>query len=154
MKRIQSGFTLLELVIVIGVIGVLVGISGLGAFVASQQRSRDARRKADIETFRQALELYRSTNGRYPVYTGSTVSGALYNALTAGAGGPYLNTTSYPRDPQTTKNYYYYSVGVAATYNICALLERPGAGEPACAAPADDCNSVGTTSCNYGQTQP
>lgn len=155
MKRSQSGFTLLELVIVIGIIGVLVATSGLGAFIASQQRSRDAKRKSDLETFRQALELYRSTNGSYPVYTGdsaTTGAGTLNNALTVGAGGPYLSTTSYPKDPQTAKNYYYN--GVAASYNICALLEKPGSSEPACAAAADDCDSVGTTSCNYGQTQP
>lgn len=63
----NQGFTLLELLIVIVILGVLVTI-GLRSFVSSQMKARDTRRKNDIEQLIKALELYRSDKGHYPVH--------------------------------------------------------------------------------------
>jgi len=62
----NRGFTLLELLVVMVIIGVLVTI-GLRSFTQSQIKSRDAKRKSDIEQLERALELYRGDKGHYPV---------------------------------------------------------------------------------------
>ncbi|MBD3250514.1 MAG: prepilin-type N-terminal cleavage/methylation domain-containing protein [Candidatus Pacebacteria bacterium] len=62
----QSGFTLLELLVVIVILGILVTI-GLGTFLSSQVKSRDAKRKNDLEQIAKALEMYHSDHGHYPV---------------------------------------------------------------------------------------
>lgn len=66
-KEKSLGFTLLELLVVLVILGTLMAI-GLRSFVTSQMKSRDVRRKSDIEQFTRALELYRNDNGYYPVH--------------------------------------------------------------------------------------
>lgn len=64
---IKRGFTILEILVVIGLIGILVAMSSVG-YVNYSQKSRDSRRKIDLQQLRSALELYRSnsTEGVYP----------------------------------------------------------------------------------------
>ncbi len=58
---------LLELLVVIGLIGILAGATITILNPEKQlQRARDTRRKADLQQIRSALELYRSDNGAYP----------------------------------------------------------------------------------------
>lgn len=66
--RIQAkGFSLIELLVVVALLGVVAGVVLLALNpLTIQKRSRDARRKADLEAIRQALELYRADNGEYP----------------------------------------------------------------------------------------
>jgi len=73
MRINRSGFTIVELVVVIFVIGILAGIT-LIAYNGVQARTRDDRRKTDVENIEKAMELYYSDNGSYPVPTGSTSS--------------------------------------------------------------------------------
>lgn len=63
MKK-KLGFTLIELVIVIGLLGILA-TAGFTSYIHSMQVSRDAKRKTDLESIRQALEMYKSDNGNY-----------------------------------------------------------------------------------------
>lgn len=60
-----SGFTLLELFIVITVILILSGLV-LGSLQGTQAKARDAERAADIDNIRSKLEQYYSDNGGYP----------------------------------------------------------------------------------------
>ncbi|MBP7967412.1 prepilin-type N-terminal cleavage/methylation domain-containing protein [Candidatus Woesebacteria bacterium] len=64
---IKRGFTILEILVVIGLIGILVAMSSVG-YVNYSQKSRDSRRKIDLQQLRSALELYRSNSaeGVYP----------------------------------------------------------------------------------------
>ena len=64
MKR-QSGFTIVELLIVIVVIGILAAISVV-AYNGIQQRARDSQRQSNIANIAKALEMYYIDNGRYP----------------------------------------------------------------------------------------
>lgn len=71
MKTIQKlakreGFTLIELLVVIAIIGLLASIV-LASLGTARQRSRDARRLADVKSIRTALELYYGTCAGYPV---------------------------------------------------------------------------------------
>ncbi len=70
-NRKNSGFTIVELLIVIVVIAILAAVT-IVAFNGVQQRSRDARRISNANSIRKALEIYKLQNGRYPLvnYTG------------------------------------------------------------------------------------
>jgi type II secretory pathway pseudopilin PulG len=59
------GFTMIELLVVATIMIVLTTI-GLVSFRTAAQNSRNAKRKTDLQTTRQALVLYRSDNGCYP----------------------------------------------------------------------------------------
>lgn len=65
----KLGFTLVELLVVVAIIGILSTI-GLVLFNSAQQNARDARRKADIESIANALETKRQPGA--PTYSAIT----------------------------------------------------------------------------------
>jgi len=71
MKKTSSGFTIVELLIVIVVIGILAVIT-IVAYNGLQQRGRDAQRSSDIASLQKALELYHVDNGGYPTCSNTT----------------------------------------------------------------------------------
>ena len=95
--KIQSGFTLLELVVVLVILGTLAALVG-PRLVGHSSEARITAAKTQIELFRQALETFRMHAGRYP----STQEG-LEGLQTQPAGlaswrGPYLSR-GVPKDP-------------------------------------------------------
>lgn len=112
MKRTSSGFTIVELLIVIVVIGILAAITTV-AYNGIQQRSRDAQRSSDIATLQKALEMYHVDNGGYPTcstttYVVGAARGACYSddALFVASLAPKY-TSKVPRDPTSTGEYRY-----------------------------------------------
>lgn len=67
----RRGFTIVELLIVIVVIGILAAISVV-AYTGIQDRARDSQRISDIQTIVKALEIYKTNNGVYPDEVGTT----------------------------------------------------------------------------------
>jgi len=65
MKNQNKGFTLIELVVVVAIIGILAGI-GIATYSSANKKARDGKRKADIESIRSALEMYKADVGSYP----------------------------------------------------------------------------------------
>ena len=61
----KAGFTIVELLIVIVVIGILAAIK-IVAYNGIQVRARDNARIAKIQNIAKSIELYRVDNGRYP----------------------------------------------------------------------------------------
>lgn len=125
----RSGFTLLELLIVIAILIVLAGVVII-RFSGAQGAARDTRRKSDIRQYQTALEKYANlNNGLYPNYNGGTNLVGLCAAL--GITGQCLD------DPQGTTLYRYWSTGgsgaagsaTASTYLIYARLEKPISGQ-------------------------
>ena len=105
-----GGFTLLELLVVIGIIAILVGFATV-SYTAAQVRARDARRKADLNSMKNALEQYYAANSF--VYPG-----------TCSTASTYL-TSSWPVDPGS---YSYTQTCAAASYCICAQMEAAAGG--------------------------
>ena len=119
MKKLSHGFTFVELMVVIGIASILFAIATV-SFRDITKNSRDARRKSDMETIRQALELCRSYSGSYPAADGAEVPTAIIcNAQT------YL--TSTPVDPKDGVTRYSYTSS-RTTYSLSTdLMENiPG----------------------------
>ena len=92
-KKIKKNlaFTLIEILVVATIIGVLVTVTAV-SFASSHKRSRDARRKADLETVRQALVLYRQDQGSYGDV--GLDSEGFISTVDILAAGNYLTSTS------------------------------------------------------------
>ena len=65
MTKTSRGFTLVELMVVLAIIGLLSSIV-LVSLNAARIKARDATRKSQVSEFKTALELYYSRNGNYP----------------------------------------------------------------------------------------
>ncbi|NCN87730.1 MAG: hypothetical protein COZ34_04585 [Candidatus Pacebacteria bacterium CG_4_10_14_3_um_filter_34_15] len=123
-KNKKKGFTLIELLVVATIITILSAI-GLVSFVNAGQGARDAKRKADLETVRQALVLRRSDLGNYP--SGGAGGADGYNlAIVALLVGNYISSPT-PVDPKDDETYFYSYDDVAqATFTLSAKLEKDG----------------------------
>ena len=107
----QAGFTIVELLIVIVVIGILASIT-IVAYNGIQQRGRDAQRRSDVATIAKALELYYLDNGAYPPTPCALGAGCKINSgWNTTADGTWSNLESYlvpkyisklPTDPQAS----------------------------------------------------
>lgn len=115
MRNKNKGFTLIEMLVVIAVIGLLAALIlvGLSSF---RTRGRDTRRIADLKEVQNGLEVYYMKYGNYPnVNTWTDLETALVNAG--------IGITSIPKDPTATYTYLY---GVDASqqhYVIGATIE-------------------------------
>jgi prepilin-type N-terminal cleavage/methylation domain-containing protein len=65
LKKRQSGFTIVELLIVIVVIGILATLV-IVTFTGIQQKARDSQRQTDIQALNNHLAAYYAQNGTYP----------------------------------------------------------------------------------------
>lgn len=115
-NRVKKGFTLIELLIVLSIIGILA-VTGINSYLASLQRSKDARRKVDIGSIQKALESYYYDYNQYPASTAST-------DLCADAAHCYLKTI--PVDPGGGI-YYYLRGNISGTnqsFQLYSKLDR------------------------------
>jgi general secretion pathway protein G len=63
--KADAGFTLIEIMAVVIIMGMLMGMVGVGVF-AQVQRARATTAKVKMDQLEQALEFYRLDNSRYP----------------------------------------------------------------------------------------
>lgn len=115
-KSARSGFTLVEVLIVVSIVAFLAGMS---IYLLSSQifKGNDAKRKSDINRIQIAIEEYEKDNDCYP--TAQTVSCTPDTGLR-----PYLDKT--PCDPKTKSSYYYENDGSICPrwYKLYANLEN------------------------------
>lgn len=132
-KKLQSGFTLVELLVVIGII-TMVMVSIFPNFTGARQRARDNQRKIDMKNIQGALDLYK-LDKKPPVYP---TTGALGTSLCAACwssdgncgsvAGSNIYLRKLPCDPQgaTTPTPYIYTLSAADNlkYTLSACLEN------------------------------
>ncbi len=95
--RLQSGLSLIEILIVTAVIGVLI-LAALMILPQQINKSRDSRRKNDLQKIKIAFENYYSDNDCYP-------PPEILDNCDSTQLSPYLATI--PCDPQTKSKYLY-----------------------------------------------
>lgn len=136
-NKVNNGFTLIELIVTMGLIAVLS--AGVVALIGQGPRrySRDSQRQADLQQIRSALEMYRNDFGGYPSTTAPL--------------SPLYLTTGWPADPSSPgRNYAYLPNGCVAgrctSYTLCAAGEKSPT-------PAVGCGSCGAT-CSFKVVNP
>lgn len=118
-SRASRGFTLLELVMVLVIIGVILSMVGPRVF-NSLSRATGEQAKIKIEQIGSALELFKLDTGRYP----NTQEG-LGALLAAPAGlanwnGPYIRDPKSLKDPWS-RDFIYRSPGEKGGYDLVSL---------------------------------
>jgi len=139
------GFTLIEL-LVAATIAIILTTIGIVSYQSAMRKSRDGKRRADLEQIRAALEMYRSDCGSYPASI--SFGGSLVGGETACSGNTYMQQV--PQDPKYS-TYQYSYVNSDDSYVLCAYLEG-GSGDLSCSAVS--CGSCGGGSCNYKVCPP
>jgi general secretion pathway protein G len=72
-RRLQAGFTIIELLIVVAIIGIIVALA-VPNLISAIQRSRQSRTVADIRMISEGIEAYQNDNSFYPVVSNGTVA--------------------------------------------------------------------------------
>ena len=149
--RKDTGFTIVELLIVVVVIGILAAIVTV-AYTGISANARDGVRKSDIANLAKAIELYHAENGVYPMSGGwcTQISHPSHTAAFQAAIQPYLSKITL--DPQYAATYqdYFYRRISDSSYYLYAELEgedRPDDG-------FSGCSRIGGTDNEYDYRYP
>ncbi|MDF7806080.1 type II secretion system protein GspG [Pontiellaceae bacterium B12219] len=90
MNRRRSGFTLIEILLVVVIIGILAGI-GIPALSGKSDKAKIAQAQGNINMLGMGIREYEIMNGDYP--------SSLEGLLDESKGGPFLEKKVIPTDP-------------------------------------------------------
>lgn len=115
-SKAQAGFTIIELLIVIAIIGILAGLV-LNNFQGAQAKSRDTARRTDINAIHGKLEEFYNEHGGYPneVLSTTIFPGIDAQALIDSDGGSndieetFTTSTTKPTPSVDNSNEYEYA---------------------------------------------
>lgn len=130
MKKYDYGYTMIELIMVMTLIGMMAGF-GVNRYIGFQKTTRDTQRKSDLRQYQTSLESYANTNGGF--FPSRTVVSQADTILCTD-----LGLTDCPADPKTgssvcTTNvcdYYFLSNGLndgnanASRFALYAKMEK------------------------------
>jgi general secretion pathway protein G len=115
-RPFQAGFTLVEMLVVLVIIGLIMGLVGprvLSYLVESRVKAA----RLQIESFSSSLDLFYLDNGRYPT-TQEGLDALLERPADAERwNGPYLKSNSVPNDPWGN-HYVYRAPGNHGAYDL------------------------------------
>ncbi len=115
----RAGFTLVEMLVVLVIIGLIMGLVGPRVLnYLTDAREKTAR--LQIESFSNALDLFYIDAGRYPTSAEGLAALAQRPPGVDTWNGPYLRDRSVPADPWGNP-YVYRSPGQHGNYDIVSL---------------------------------
>lgn len=117
-KRANGGFTLVELLVVLAILGLLAGLVGpqVMKFLGSSKTKTAA---LQVEDLAATLDLYRLELGRYPS-TSEGLQALVQDPGMANWNGPYLKKAQVPKDPWGN-DYQYRSPGQNGPFDVWSL---------------------------------
>lgn len=124
MIKNQRAFTMIELLVSATII-ILLTTAGLVSFSQASISSRNAKRKADLETVRQALTLYKQDNSYYAAVTTLNFD-TLVSSLYA---DEYLSESALV-DPKNVAPYIYQAICSATSGTNCTKVTLRATLEP------------------------
>ena len=115
-RRGERGFTLVEILVVITIIGLIMGLVGPRVLnYLTESKAKAAR--IQIESFSSALDLFFLDTGRYPNSSEGLAALVQRPGAINAWNGPYLKGGQVPSDPWGNP-YVYRSPGQHGTYDI------------------------------------
>lgn len=118
----QRGFTLVELMIVVALIGILTSIA-FPLYANVQARARVSKARADLRVLATASAVYAAHAGSFPASLNTLTTVSKVNGITI---GPFLRTI--PSRPNTTwTNYTYTRLTGGTTFRITTASTKDGA---------------------------
>src|ERR1700704_2738406 len=118
-RRAGAGFTLVEMLVVIAIIGLIMGLVGPRVLnYLGEAKVKTA--KLQIESFGSALDLFYLDVGRYPSVSEGLTALAQRPGNAPVWNGPYLKNASVPADPWGHV-YVYRAPGEKGPYEIVSL---------------------------------
>jgi type II secretion system protein G len=114
----QRGFTLIELMVVVTIIGILAAMA-IALYGNMQARARIAKAQADARTLGSAVSMYSATFGQLPTGLAELTSQATIGGVT---GGPFMRTIPLPPGGgnPTWPSAYSYTTSTNGTFTITA----------------------------------
>lgn len=122
-QKKQSGFTIVELLIVIVIIGILAGLV-VTQILGATAKARDTERKTDLDQISNQLEAYYAQKGSYPALAELNTSGWRGgNEFSAGDG---TKSFADPSSPSTTSLSATPPAAIGNSYSYAPLSESNG----------------------------
>jgi type IV pilus assembly protein PilA len=132
----SKGFTLIELLVTIAIIAI-ISVVAVALFGNVQQKARDGKRVAELETIANALEINKTNGGQYNAFATTQFAGGVIPALDPGGVNNYCISNSSATTAPVAGNWPNCTTGTAGyttlanfaptaattSYKICTLRE-------------------------------